>query len=146
MAVQRIARLNRTDLTRCHQIACVVRLPRERVGIGAHIVIGMVIPTGGTDTKAHILLVDHVQLGQQIDPLGHCTANTEVLVAVVEVGGVGDLRILTFHPLTITGLEGVIEAHSPVFTTIAEFKSMGGRHGREQNCCGQQVATQRAES
>ncbi|MNR36641.1 hypothetical protein D3C85_1545870 [compost metagenome] len=106
----------------------------------------MVIPTRGTDTKAHFPLVDHIELGQQIDPLGHCTADTEVFVAVVVVGGVGDLRVLAFHPLTVAGLKGVIEAHGPIFTAGVEFKGMGSRQGGEHDGAGQQAETQRTVS
>ncbi|MNO92380.1 hypothetical protein D3C76_839520 [compost metagenome] len=145
VAVQRIAGLDRPGLPRRDQVAGIVRLPWKRVGIGADIVIGMVVPARGTDPKTHLALIDHVQLGQQVDPLGHRTADTEILVTVVVVGGAGNLRILAFHPLTVTGLQGVIETHGPILT-ITEFKGLGSRHGREQCGAGQQAQMQRTGS
>ncbi|MCY1299161.1 hypothetical protein D9M70_486790 [compost metagenome] len=130
LAAQRIPGLNRAARcgAGCNQVTRIARLPGKGVGTGAHIVIGMVVPTGGADTKAHFPLVRHVQFGEQVDPLGHRATDTEILIAVIEVGGAGDLRVLTFHPLTITGLEGVIETHGPPFTAIAKFESLGSRH------------------
>ncbi|MNB80712.1 hypothetical protein D3C75_274790 [compost metagenome] len=42
--------------------------------VAADIVVGMVIPTVGTDAKTGFLLVGHVQFGEHVQALGHCTA------------------------------------------------------------------------
>ncbi len=59
----------------------------ERVAIGAGVVIGLVVPAGGADAQPGVALVDHVQFGQQVDPVGDVGAGlAEVVVTVVAVG------------------------------------------------------------
>ncbi|MNO84104.1 hypothetical protein D3C76_754350 [compost metagenome] len=144
MTVERITRRDATCRIGRDQVARIACLSWKGVGIGTDIVVGMVVPTGGTDPKAHFSLEDHIELGQQIDPLGHCTADTEILVAVVVVGGIGDLRVLPFHALAVAGLEGVIKANGPVFAAGVELEGMGSRQGGKRNCRGQNIAQQGA--
>ncbi|MNQ74521.1 hypothetical protein D3C85_892800 [compost metagenome] len=113
----------------------------ERIGIGAGIVIGLVVPARGADAEAHAVLVDHVELGQQVDPVGDIGAGlAEVVVAVVAVGGAEHALVGALGAHAIVVLDGVIESDSPVFATGIQFEGMGGRQARYQDCRGQQAA------
>ncbi|MDT4852462.1 hypothetical protein FQZ97_866960 [compost metagenome] len=103
----------------------------ERIGVGAGVVVGLVVPTGRTDAKAHAVLVHHIELGEQVDAVGDVGAGlAEVVVAVVAVGGAEHALIGALGAHAIVVLDGVIEADSPVFATAIQFEGMGGRQAR----------------
>ncbi|MNC01325.1 hypothetical protein D3C75_486700 [compost metagenome] len=62
----------------------IVQLVGRRV-VTADIVVGMVVPAVGADTKTHLLLVGHIQFREHVQALGHRTARREVTVTVVVV-------------------------------------------------------------
>ncbi|MNH20572.1 hypothetical protein D3C79_803480 [compost metagenome] len=98
----------------------------ERVGVGAGVVIGLVVPTGGADTKAHVALVDHVQFCEQVHAIGDRGPGlAEVVVAVVVVGGRQQALVGAFGAHAIVVLDRVIQAHGPVFTAGIDLKRLG---------------------
>ncbi|MNJ35942.1 hypothetical protein D3C77_307100 [compost metagenome] len=113
----------------------------ERVGIGAGVVIGLVVPTGGTDTKAHVALVDHVQLGEQVYPVGDVgTGLAKVVVAIVVVRRGEHALVGAFSANAVVVLDGVVQAHGPVFTAGIDFKRLGTWQCEQADGAGQQTA------
>ncbi|MNL34511.1 hypothetical protein D3C87_1564870 [compost metagenome] len=103
----------------------------------------MVVPAVGTDAKAGLLLVDHVQFREHVQALGHRTARREVAVAVIVVPAVGQLAVGTFHALAVVELEGVVETHRQVFVARIDFQGLRGRDAHPgQDCCSQKPSTQ----
>ncbi|MNM86823.1 hypothetical protein D3C81_989870 [compost metagenome] len=134
-----------TGRARQHQVAGIALLAGKRVGIRPHVVIGMVVPAGGADPHAHAALVNDIQFGEQVQTLRDRAADAEVLVAVVEVGGAGNLGVFAFDPLAVAQLGGVVEAHVPVGVGEVQLECLGSRRtGDQQQRC-QQVTAGKAE-
>ena len=70
---------------------------RVRIGL-AGVAVGAVVPRRAADAHAVALLVDDVELGQQVDPLGDGVALVEAVVAFVGERRVADLRIARLDP------------------------------------------------
>ncbi|MNF77342.1 hypothetical protein D3C84_594840 [compost metagenome] len=84
----------------------------ERVGIRAGILIGLVIPTGGADAKTHVLFVNNVHLGQQVDPVGDVGARlAKVVIAVVVVRRAEHALVGAFGTYAVVVLDGVVQAY-----------------------------------
>ncbi|MNY11059.1 hypothetical protein D3C86_1440670 [compost metagenome] len=103
----------------------VVELVGRRI-VAADIVIGVVVPTVGTDAKAVFLLVSQIQFGQYVHTLGHRTARREVAVAVVVVPGIGQLAVGDFHPLGVVELQGVVETHRQILVARIDLHGLHG--------------------
>ncbi|MCY1507555.1 hypothetical protein D9M68_418360 [compost metagenome] len=101
----------------------------EGVRVGTGIVVGLVVPAGGTDPEALVALVDHVQLGQQVDAVGDVGAGTtEVVVAVVVVRRGQHALVCALGANAVVVLHGVVEANRPV--RIPGIDLEGLHHGR----------------
>ncbi|MNF85761.1 hypothetical protein D3C84_681700 [compost metagenome] len=106
----------------------------ERVGVGAGVVIGLVVPAGGADAKAHGVLVDHVHFGQQIDTVGDVGPGlAEVVVAVVIVRRSQHAFVGAFGAHAIVVLDGVIHADVPVRIPRLDLDRMGRRYRCREN-------------
>ncbi|MNZ74870.1 hypothetical protein D3C78_933320 [compost metagenome] len=115
----------------------------ERIGIGTGVVVGLVVPAGGADAKAHRLLVDHVQFGQQVDAIGDVGPGlAEVVVAVVVVRRGQHALVGALGAHTVVVLDGVVEAHGPVLTAGIDLEGLGGGHGCQHDGRGQQTEAQ----
>ncbi|MCY1399845.1 hypothetical protein D9M71_149130 [compost metagenome] len=110
----------------------------EGVGVGPGVLVGLVVPAGGADAEALLALVDHVQLGEQVDAVGDVGSRlAEVVVAVVVVRGVQHALVGTFGTHAVVVLDGVVEAHRPVGVAGVDFERLctgraqrGGQDGR----------------
>ncbi|MNM74542.1 hypothetical protein D3C81_863060 [compost metagenome] len=113
----------------------------ERVAVGTGVVVGLVVPTGGADTKAGVALVDHVQLGQQVDAVGDVgTGLAEVVVTVVAVGGAEQALVGAFGTHAIVVLDGIVEANGPVFVAGVDFERLGARQREQADGTSEQAA------
>ncbi|MNI38210.1 hypothetical protein D3C73_923420 [compost metagenome] len=111
----------------------------ERVGIGASVFVSLVVPAGGADAKAHVVLIDHVHLGQQVDAVGDVGAGlAEVVIAIVVVRRGQHALVGAFGTHAVVVLHGVIQAHGPVRVTRLDLRRMGHRHRCRENGRGQQ--------
>ncbi|MOA13310.1 hypothetical protein D3C78_1333570 [compost metagenome] len=116
----------------------------ERIGVGAGVVVGLVVPGSGADAEAHRVLVDHVQLGQQVDAVGDVGPGlAEVVVAVVVVRRGQHALVGTFGTHAVVVLHGVVETNSPVFAAGIHLEGLGCRQRGQHDGGGQQAATQR---
>ncbi|MNL22223.1 hypothetical protein D3C87_1435560 [compost metagenome] len=114
----------------------------EGIGTGADVVIRLVIPARSTDAKALAALVNHIQLGQQVNTIGNIGAgSSEVIVTVVAVRCPQRALVRIFGAHTVVVLDGVIKTHLPVRVAGIQFEGMGCRHGRCQDGQGQQTVT-----
>ncbi|MNZ55986.1 hypothetical protein D3C78_739220 [compost metagenome] len=112
----------------------------ERVGIGAGVVVSLVIPAGGADAKAHAALVDHIQLGQQVDAVGDVgTGFAKVVIAVVVVRRCQHALVGAFGAYAVVVLDGVVQAHGPVFVTGIDFERLGARQCEQTDGAGEQM-------
>ncbi|MNF62326.1 hypothetical protein D3C84_440050 [compost metagenome] len=117
---------------------CIVAVD-ERVGIGADVLIGLVVPAGGADAKAHGVFEDHIHLGQQVDAIGDVGPGlAEVVVAVVVVRRCQHALVGAFSANTVVVLDGVIHAYVPVRVARIDLDRMGRRHGCRENGRSQQ--------
>ncbi|MNH33402.1 hypothetical protein D3C79_939140 [compost metagenome] len=105
----------------------------------------MVVPAGGADAHAHAALIDDIQLGEQVQALGNRATHTVILVAVIEIGGAGDLGVFAFDPLAIAQLGGVVEAHAPVGVGDVQLKCLGSGCTGDQQQRGHEVTAGKAE-
>ncbi|MNQ39972.1 hypothetical protein D3C85_536110 [compost metagenome] len=116
----------------------------ERIGVGAGVVVGLVVPGSGADAEAHRVLVDHVQLGQQVDAIGDVGPGlAEVVVAVVAVRGTQHALVGALGPHAVVVLHGVVETGGPVFVAEIQFDGLHGGHRGEHDRGGEQAEAQR---
>src|SRR5690606_31630454 len=104
---------------------------------------GIVVPAGGTDAETLVTLVDHIQLGQQIDTVGNVgTSLAKVVVTVVVVRCAQHGLVGTFGAHTVVVLDGVIEANGPVLTASINLERLSRRRAGQHDGRGQQAAPQ----
>ncbi|MCY1401931.1 hypothetical protein D9M71_170580 [compost metagenome] len=116
----------------------------ERVGAGAGVLVGPVVPGGGADTHALVAAVDHVQFGQQVDTVGDVGARlAEVVVAIVVVRRPQHALVGALGTHAVVVLDGVVEAHRPVGVARIDFEGLHARRAeRRQDRRCQQATVQ----
>ncbi|MNQ97589.1 hypothetical protein D3C85_1132450 [compost metagenome] len=112
----------------------------EGVVIGADVVVGVVIPAGGADAKTLVTLIDHVQLGQQVEAGGNGVAGIlEVVVTIVVVRGGEHAVVGTLGTHAVVELAGVVEADRPILAVRVDLDGLGGWHKGGHDGGGQQA-------
>ncbi|MNE59378.1 hypothetical protein D3C80_1544650 [compost metagenome] len=118
----------------------------KRVGVGAGVVIGLVVPARRADTKTGLVLIDHIQLGQQVDTVGDIGPGlAEIVVTVVTVRRTEHTFIGTLGAHAVVVLDGVVETHGPVFTASVQFQGIGRRKAGGEDGRYQQPTARRQE-
>ncbi|MCY1410254.1 hypothetical protein D9M71_256200 [compost metagenome] len=113
----------------------------ERVAVGTGVVVGLVVPAGSADAKTGVALIHHIQLGQQVDPVGDVGAGlAEVVVTVVAVGRAQHALVGAFRAHAIIVFDGIVQAHGPVFIAGLDFNGLGGGQREQGDGAGEQAA------
>jgi hypothetical protein len=82
--------------------------------------------------KAHLPLVNEVELGQHVETVRDERALVEIAVAVVEIRAADDLAVLRLGPGAEVVAQGVVPAHLDVRIADVDVERLdGARHGEQ---------------
>jgi len=108
-----------------------------RVGIApARVAVGVVEPAGRAQAEAMLLAPHHVQLGQQVQPLGHGVAPVEAVVALVGQRGVADAVVAALRADGVVVADRVVPANAQIRIAGVDLEGTGVAEAREQHAGG----------